>query len=353
MLSSTKQRFHLIDALRGIAALGVVLFHTYLGMLEYVPESWNPVVDVIIRSFRWNVMIFFVLSGFVIAYSIRHLKIDGKFAGDFCLRRSIRLDPPYWAMLLLMYGLSAGGLYLFPSSSKAVVPPWSELWPQFLYLQDLLGEPNYLVVAWTLCLEIQFYLFMILTLWMTRGSIFWSISIFLLAMGAGILQKVGLFPPVPGLFITFFYSFLGGALLWWYRDQKVSILVLGAYLVGIFSFYIIQGDQASIATLATFAFLFAASYFDKLSWGNWAPLQFLGRISYSLYLTHMLIGNKLTGLFLKFIPEFSLPVSICIYALEVIGAIVFAAIFYRLVEQPCLALCRRIRERPLQPQSNH
>ena len=48
-----------------------------------------------------GVDIFFVLSGFVIAYSVREARITPRFLGRFALRRSIRLDPPYWITIAI------------------------------------------------------------------------------------------------------------------------------------------------------------------------------------------------------------------------------------------------------------
>mgnify|MGYP006153747031 CR=1 FL=1 len=38
-------------------------------------------------------------GGFVIAHSMANHVIDARYAGNFILRRSIRLDPPYWMMI--------------------------------------------------------------------------------------------------------------------------------------------------------------------------------------------------------------------------------------------------------------
>ena len=48
-----------------------------------------------------GVAIFFVLSGFVIALSLDAKSINLSTVGRFILRRSIRLDPPYWFAIIL------------------------------------------------------------------------------------------------------------------------------------------------------------------------------------------------------------------------------------------------------------
>jgi hypothetical protein len=70
-MNGTHIRYHFIDELRGIAALGVTLSHLVwllpypLPLLEYGMHG---------------VEVFFVISGFVIAYSLRDRQITGRFA---------------------------------------------------------------------------------------------------------------------------------------------------------------------------------------------------------------------------------------------------------------------------------
>src|ERR1700726_2423878 len=67
------QRFAFIDALRGIAALGVAAYHIYhYGPLPKAAASVTPkFLDVALRHGWMGVQVFFVISGFVIAYALR------------------------------------------------------------------------------------------------------------------------------------------------------------------------------------------------------------------------------------------------------------------------------------------
>ncbi len=66
------------------------------------------------RYGTYGVQVFFVLSGFVIAHSLRDNPLTRASIGNFMLRRQIRLDPPYWTMLAIALTVSVL-VRLFPA----------------------------------------------------------------------------------------------------------------------------------------------------------------------------------------------------------------------------------------------
>src|SRR5690349_21798798 len=88
---------------RHVRALWVVLFHIsaagHIGRLEAQLPRW---IDRIFKDGHLGGAIFFALSGFVIARSVRHATVTPSYLVRFALRRSIRLDPPYWASILFV-----------------------------------------------------------------------------------------------------------------------------------------------------------------------------------------------------------------------------------------------------------
>ena len=97
----------MVQALRGIAALWVVFFHIsaagHISRLEAQLPRW---ADHIFTDGHLGVAIFFALSGFVIAHSIRGAQITPSYVGRFMLRRSIRLEPPYWASMIFVVAMA-------------------------------------------------------------------------------------------------------------------------------------------------------------------------------------------------------------------------------------------------------
>ena len=108
-MNQGKANYAFVQALRGIAALWVVLFHAYAG--GHIPAlhaalpaalSW-----LIFETGHLGVAVFFTLSGFVIAHSLAGATMDPRNWGRFMLRRSIRLDPAYWASMGIVIAVAA------------------------------------------------------------------------------------------------------------------------------------------------------------------------------------------------------------------------------------------------------
>ncbi|MEP3605002.1 MAG: acyltransferase, partial [Gilvibacter sp.] len=128
------------DGLRGFAALWVVLFHIW-GAVQRRDTEWVP--HVIERFFDLGFLgvdIFFVLSGFVITYSLIGKPIDYYFVPKFIMRRSIRIDPPYWATIALAIAFLATKNILF-SEHQERLPRFENIVIHVFYLQDLLDYP--------------------------------------------------------------------------------------------------------------------------------------------------------------------------------------------------------------------
>ena len=93
--ASDSQRFHILDASRGIAALGVLIFHVFY------PSPMRQFMGLYVL-----VDFFFVLSGFVLYPSMpRHLNRFGKDGPRFILSRIVRLWPTVIASVVVSMGL--------------------------------------------------------------------------------------------------------------------------------------------------------------------------------------------------------------------------------------------------------
>lgn len=89
-------RFTYVDALRGIAALSVLVYHFTGSLIRNFPHNPLPKpIFSLLSHGNMGVEVFFVLSGFVISYTLRNAWVTPGYVGRFALRRSIRLDPPF------------------------------------------------------------------------------------------------------------------------------------------------------------------------------------------------------------------------------------------------------------------
>ena len=133
------------------------MFHIY--RMTPVYEPLRPFMPLPLHLYAayggLGVIVFFVLSGFVIPYSVRRDAIDWRFVGRFMLRRSIRLDPAYWLTLVTATLLA---LTLHAIGQDVVPPPTlGQFAAHLVYLQGILGYRQIVSVFWTLAVEIQLY----------------------------------------------------------------------------------------------------------------------------------------------------------------------------------------------------
>jgi peptidoglycan/LPS O-acetylase OafA/YrhL len=334
-------RFALVDALRGIAALLVVLHHLKVG--DRVNNFLSITPDFVVFMFDFGylgVYVFFVLSGFVIAHSLDAKEMTKATFSWFALKRCIRLDPPYWAAILLTIIYSVASTYVLPGKTA---PEYSvgQIFAHAFYLQDILRYQPISPIFWTLCLEIQFYLvyaFIVATVKNTP-IVLTALCVF------SLLWPLGLGPAIPkGLFLEYWYAFLAGVAVYWaWRHQ--GFLYRGIAFLGVlWSAGVLRQEPAVLVSALTAALLLAACYAAWIQSGlNWRWLQFLGLISYSLYLTHNMSIGATFRLGEKVIGSPSIVAELGLLVTAMFVSIGTATIFWWLIERPSTDLSKSIR----------
>ena len=347
--SSALSRFVFVDALRGLAALAVVLFHSaeaqhVSDFLKLLP-SW---LQTIIHHGHLGVAVFFVLSGFVISHSLFRYRMNLNLLGRFTLRRSLRLDPPYWIAIAISLAFGA----VAAAVVKGRAPEdhsLGQLVAHVFYLQDILGYGNINPIFWTLCMEIQFYLVYAILLALGRNNPearFQGRRTATLLLFAGLLSllwPLGIGPNLPqGLFPPLWHGFLLGVGAYWaWRDRGlVPWFVVYVLFIGVPS--IINGDWFSLVCVLTAATLLSVGIADRLqsAW-NWRWLQFLGTISYSLYLIH----NPITGATFRvgyMITGRNAYLEALWWSASIVASITFAWVMWWAVEKPSVQLARKV-----------
>ncbi len=201
MAKASTGRIEIVELLRGLAALAVTVFHLS-----------NTAPDGLVRwggAYGWlGVDIFFVISGFVVPYSIAH-----GFAGytlrdfpRFIARRLLRLEPPYLASIalgLVLWHLStlAPGFY-----GEQPHYEWAQVASHVLYLVPLTTYGWLQPVYWSLAYEFAFYLAIgALFPWIGRAGGRWRWALVASALAAGVLA--GVLPTRSLLFVLGFASF--------------------------------------------------------------------------------------------------------------------------------------------------
>lgn len=348
------QRFQTVDALRGLAALAVVFYHVQ-GALSRGEQAWFPdPARRLAEGGHFGVNVFFVLSGFVIARSVRDGSMTLGYLGRFTLRRSIRLDPPYWSAVALEVMLIYLGLAIFPSLATPV-PSVPQLLAHVAYLQDILGYGHLIPIFWTLCYEFQFYLTFVGILvighlvaqWFDRRAatavltvLFFSLFLASIAAHHGWIHGVH-----RGVALDRWYEFFTGVVAWW----VVSGVLPLAALLGAWGLNIVLSrhpdsivEVVLIVGVSTLC-LIGARYpaFDRRFGAR--PLQFLGAISYSLYLYHASVGWRVVSLVQHYAGMSLSPVAgFATMAVAVGAAIAVGYVGWRWIERPSMQFSRRV-----------
>jgi peptidoglycan/LPS O-acetylase OafA/YrhL len=343
--SPSVTRFSLIDGLRGGASLGVALFHFWKNPAFAVArEATPPALRKILGGGRLGVEVFFVISGFVMAYTLRNAVVTPRYAGAFILRRSLRLDPPYWLTLALAL-LAAKVSDVLVHRPISTTPELPVILAHLVYLQELLGYPHILLTFWTLCLEVQFYLLLLAFVWLSarvsRGT--YGVLHGLLAL-LSLATYCRLIPALPGLFLSYWFMFLVGCTVAWTSVGRLplwvpSCMAAGCVIVGLVLWNpepVIAGLAAGIVTAGVWRPYLMATLRAK-------PIQWLGRISYSLYLVHPLIGERLQNVGRRIHGD-HVGWAWAWLVLAAVGTLAVAAAFHRGVEAPSLALARHLTD---------
>lgn len=354
MLPAPIGRFLALDGLRGVAALLVLVFHLFWNSAgsEALRESLPSGVVVGTGLMRSGVAVFFVISGFVIAYTTRDLG-TGDESARFIARRQIRLDPPYYAVIAFALIIEAGQALIPGLDHQSFTV--GEVILNMVYLQDIAGVPAVLSVAWTLCLEVQFYLVVIIIAFassrltksdITRRLTIVSTSLLLMALSLGLwLAGVSTGPWVLGAW----WMFASGMVLAWYVtgwiSARILALVLGALVGWVIALTAIGradawgGEWFAVATTLLVAGLLFGGLLGR-SPGR--TMLYFGRISYSLYLIHVPVIVLVTGPLLKVLPD-SLSARLSGLLLAGAASIAAAHLLYALVEARSVRWSKRVR----------
>lgn len=322
--SPKTERLLFVDGLRGIAASLVVLYH----LLGRTDAAW------LAEHGYLGVAVFFVLSGYVITMVVGTNKITLGFLGRFAARRALRLDPPYWISIAVVIAL------MFVAARIGVeknIPSVSTIFVHLIYLQDLLGVQALSSVYWTLCLEVQFYLVLVLLL-ATR----WPITLVCGLLGWSLFEHANIVRvAAPGLFIHFWFGFAAGALTYWTAAGRFRTGYLYVALAIILIFAIGKNGAWLFVTAMTAIALHVALRVGRMgTWLSGRIMQALGRISYSLYLFHPIIGWSAQSFALRHMNQWGALI------VGLAASVLSAWIVYLVVEQPAIKLSRRVSLSP-------
>lgn len=284
-----------LDALRGLAALMVVLFHFTVG---------RPEAGLGFRLGTTGVDLFFIISGFVIFMSLTKIKTSV----DFIINRISRLYPTYWFCVTFTFIL-ANAKYIISNSyniGRTQKIEFIDYLANMTMFQFYFKIPNIDGPYWTLIIEMIFYmgiLFLyhakllrylnavglsLLILVVSLASLFYDISFV-----KKLFYWVPLLQFIPLFFAGIVFYKLYNNSLKKTRNYGIIVLCLVSQILlfkcaGRSHSFINQAEYAGMLVL--YFILFTMFVNGKLKFIITRVTLFLGKISYSLYLIHQFIS---------------------------------------------------------------
>jgi peptidoglycan/LPS O-acetylase OafA/YrhL len=321
-----------VDALRGIAAVAVMLFHYTTRIDELYPMGQEPLFSV--PQGHFGVNLFFIISGYVIFMTLQQTRQPM----DFVVSRFSRLFPAYWAAVVITFAITTWlGL---PGKTVTSAQAAGNL----LMIHGLFGIPHVDGVYWTLEVELLFYAGMF-TLFV-RGQLARVYTWLWLALGLRLAYHLA--PVLAGVDLPWMvYRLLILAYMPWFvlgigvflymhprgpddKPRSLALLLGCLLLVGL-----TEGLAAGAMALALAGLVWAAAS-RKLPWLRHPSFVWLGSISYTLYLLHENIGWAVQLQLRDLGVDRNLAI-VCVVALS----LALATALTKLVEQPAMAWIRQ------------
>lgn len=318
----------IIHSMRGLAALSVSLYHFVVTTAGFISN------EAILGVFQYGskgVQLFFIISGIVIPLSLIKSRYKIKAVGKFLLRRFIRIEPPY--LLAVVIGI----IYLYARNLVPNATP-IDLTPSVV---EVLLHIGYLIpffeayewinpVFWTLSIEFQYYLFLALffpLVLSNKKALAWIFNMAILVMPL-LIDGNAFFPQWASYFgLGIFYALY---ITDTYTLREFITLMLLCCIVVYFQ----QGLVDLAIALMTLVLVHVIPDFANRTG------EFLGKISYSMYLLHTVVGATFINFMSRTVT--SPGGKFCVILAGLILSLASAYLFWMVVERPSQIKAREV-----------
>lgn len=346
-----KFRLDFIQALRGLAAVIIVLFHMTESTFFYFKNVW--LYDIF--SLGWtSVDFFFVLSGFIITYIHFNDLKQQKNVSSFLVKRFNRIYPVIWIVTLIYFFFAAA------SKRYSFTDIFSSYFFKSLFLLPT-AETTLVGVSWSLRYEVMFYIVFAVCILLGLKLTKWLVAIWLIAIFSFQLFTV---PDISTMFFDgFACEFLLGSITGYLFssyihqrkqlqfDNKIllltgSLLFLGRWLLSYFTSY--EGNNAFESRIfygsASAILILGAALSDFKSQLK-VPALFLliGDASYVIYLLHSLTLAFLYKSATRFLHIQDSDFLTFLFGLfAVVISVLIGIAFHKIVEKPILKFANKL-----------
>ena len=299
-----RARNHALDGLRGLAALGVLTLHVWMFTVQGAHDR-RELVSLLTGELRLGVVLFFVLSGFLLAGPWVASALDERPAprlARFAVRRAARIAPGYWVAMLGSFWLLSGTGHDYEVSAGQL-PLFAAFGQNYVGAAAGKLDPP----MWSLVVEVSFYAVLPLAGWLLvraarRGwmvvacgglvtvGLGWS------AAGAALSWPDTAMSTLPTFLPVFACGMAAAALAHRRAPSRVAwwaLLVVGAAMIAADAWWHHQGTGVTghvvrdLPAAVGFTAVVAAVAARPPAALACAPLRGLGTISYGLYLWHL------------------------------------------------------------------
>ncbi|HIF9067517.1 TPA: acyltransferase family protein [Photobacterium damselae] len=272
-MENTSKNLHYLDSLRGIAAIIVVISHSFLWFVPSIHDgsAHQGTIEKLIFdspfSFFYrgssSVYLFFILSGYVLAYSCFKKNNDTYYIIKSIHKRYFRLGIPVAASILISYILMSLGFFKADDFNIGNISPIAHAYTSqigflpflksFFYESMLFGDRKFNYVLWSISVEF-----------------FGSLLVYFIMISFGNdLVKLRV--------VTFLFSFF--TLL---TQQNVMFIYYGLFTLGIFmSTFPIKTESSFSRGVISILIIILGLYFFGYCWNSTSYIKFAG------FLTHI------------------------------------------------------------------
>lgn len=341
-----------LDALRFIVAGLIILHHFQMSAPVPLAEGLHPVFE---RGGFLLTNFFLIDSGYVLMRVYGASVAGGRMsAGDFFLKRYLRVVPAHLIMGLSLVGLVVGGGMLGFAPRAPEWFAWDQFWAQITLTQayGVPGGYGWNAPSWSISALIGCYLAFP---WILRGLVRlgpWTvlalgIGLYLLAnqLTWGLLgYPVYQMPMGLGLFRALPLFFLGMSLAWfaqkvWISPRLARWAGIGAAILLAFVQYFDKHALISLVFISTIILAAGATPTPRPS--KW--VEKAAQVSFSMFITNEVVRIAWFGVVNVLIARFALPspVQWALWFAGVAAAFVFAWLFHYVIDTP---IQNRIRD---------
>lgn len=323
-----KPYFPTITLLRGIAALMVCFYHfTNYEDIHGALLNEHDFLRQLGQFGIQGVFIFFVISGFVIPLSLANESFRLPDFHRYIYRRFVRIEIPYLTSILIYLIIG----FLFSIYNQYSYHLEGERMLHHLLYTIPFTEYNwYNPIYWTLAIEFQFYLViaLIYPLLVHRQLYLRRTALFLFPLLALLIPDKRLIFEYTPLFASGIFLFLLKT-----QVEKNWLALMGIILSLAVTFYV-HGPLVAFSVSASILIIQFIHSDGKTGNG-------LGKLSYSLYLTHGAIGGSFLYLTVRYLDSYSIKIIFIVIALVI--SLIFSYLFWRYVEDPSRRISKKIK----------